>query len=123
MHSLIAPKFTEPSGYEILESADPKVTKPTDILIKVEAASINGHDIIMASGKTKMLQVLPLPYPIGLDFAGTILDTDSEVSGLSKGDKVYGTTMSGGAAATHLLLDTSKVHGIFKGKCQRNRLL
>lgn len=56
MRFLISPKFGEPSIYELRDSEVPKLQKPTDILIKVEAASINGHDVIMASGKTKVLQ-------------------------------------------------------------------
>lgn len=56
MQSLISPKFGEPSIYELRQSEIPTISKPTDILIKVEAASINAHDVIMASGRTKMLQ-------------------------------------------------------------------
>ena len=114
MRSLVAPKFGDPMGYEVHDGSEPTVNRPTDILIKVYAASINGHDIIMASGKTKMLQVLPLPYPIGLDFAGTVLDVGTAMSGFSKGDEVYGFNAGGGAAATHLLLDTTKPHAISK---------
>ena len=114
MKSLIAPKFGEPTVYEINESDDCVISRPTDILIKVEAASINGHDVIMASGRTKMLQVLPLPYPIGLDFAGTVLDAGSSITELHPGDQVYGFNSAGGTAATHLLLDTTKPHAIAK---------
>lgn len=114
MHSLIAPKFGEPSCWEVIESPALTISKPSDILIEVHASSINGHDVIMASGKTKMIQVLPLPYPIGLDFAGIVLDTGSDVQGFSKGEKVYGFNNAGGAAATHLLVDTAKPHAIWK---------
>lgn len=114
MRSLIATEFGEPSGWTVQEGSDLTITKPTHLLIKVHAASINGHDVIMASGKTKMLQVLPLPYPIGLDFAGTVLDAGNEVTGFSKGDEVYGFNTPGGTAATHLLIDTTKPHAISK---------
>jgi NADPH:quinone reductase-like Zn-dependent oxidoreductase len=114
MRSLIAPTFTEPSGYELSTRDDPTISKPTDILLKIHAASINAHDVIMASGRTKMLQVLPLPYPIGLDFAGTILDVGSAVKGFAPGESVYGFSFAGGAASTHLLLDTTQPHALCK---------
>uniref|UniRef100_A0A2D3UM03 Related to oxidoreductase n=1 Tax=Ramularia collo-cygni TaxID=112498 RepID=A0A2D3UM03_9PEZI len=110
MRSLVSPQFGEPSIYELRDGEMPNVKKPTEILIKVEAASINAHDVIMASGRTKAIQVLPLPYPIGLDFAGTVLDSGSAVSSCGPGDSVYGFSAAGGTAATHLLLDTAKAH-------------
>ncbi|KAK3052549.1 hypothetical protein LTR09_006403 [Extremus antarcticus] len=106
MRSLVAPSFGDPSVYDVVDFPTPIITSPTQVLIKVAAASINGHDIVMASGKTKMVQSLPLPYPIGLDFAGTILELGAEVTAFAKGDEVYGFTAKGGAASTHLLLDT-----------------
>ena len=61
-----------------------------------------------------MLQVVPLPYPIGLDFAGTVVETGTAITEYSKGDEVYGFSFSGGAAATHLLFDTAKSQAIAK---------
>lgn len=61
-----------------------------------------------------MIQTLPLPYPIGLDFAGEILDLGNEVKGFNKGDEIYGFYFAGGTAATHLLIDTTKPHAICK---------
>lgn len=58
--------------------------------------------------------VLPLPYPIGLDFAGTVFEVGSAVIDFKKGDNVYGFNTAGGTAATHLLIDTSKAHAIAK---------
>ena len=90
------------------------MSKPTDIIIEVHAASINGHDVIMASGKTKMLQMLPMPYPIGLDFAGVVLDKGDAVGSFGKGDRVYGFYMGGGTVSTHLHIDTTKRHALCK---------
>jgi NADPH:quinone reductase-like Zn-dependent oxidoreductase len=114
MLSLIAPKFGEPSCWEVVETPDLTIKNPTAILIEVHASSINGHDVIMASGKTKMLQVLPMPYPIGLDFAGVVLDVGDKVHQFAQGDKVYGFNTAGGAAATHLVIDTTKPHAIWR---------
>ncbi|KAF2007800.1 GroES-like protein [Amniculicola lignicola CBS 123094] len=114
MRSLIAPAFGPPSVYQVLESPDLVLTKPTEILVKITAASINGHDIIMASGKTKMIQVLPLPYPIGLDYAGFVMAVGAEVQGYAPGDAVYGFSLAGGCAATQILVDLARAHAIAK---------
>jgi NADPH:quinone reductase-like Zn-dependent oxidoreductase len=37
-----------------------------------------------------LLAALPLPYPIGLDFAGTVVKIGSEIEDYILGDKVYG---------------------------------
>ena len=66
----------------------------------------------MASGRTRLLQALPLPYPIGLDFAGTVAATGADVSSVQPGDRVFGFTFTGGTAATHLLLDTAQPHAL-----------
>ena len=61
-----------------------------------------------------MLQMLPLPYPIGLDFAGTIIAIGDEVAGWKDGDQVYGFSFAGGTASTRLLIDTKKPHALCK---------
>lgn len=114
MRSLVAPRFGEPTCWDVVENPNPTITKACEILIEVHATSINGHDVIMASGKTKMLQVLPMPYPIGLDYSGVILETGSGVEGFQKGDNVYGFSHEGGAASTHLLVDMAKPHALWK---------
>jgi len=114
MRSLIAPRYGEPSIYELRDSELPKNLKPSNILVDVKAASVNGHDIIMASGKTKLFQDVPLPHKLGLDFAGVIANVGSDVKGYSAGDRIYGFTFDGGCIATQLLLDSSKLHAIAK---------
>ena len=112
MRALVAPHFTDPSGYTLHDAPDPAVAHSTEVLVKVHAASINGHDVIMASGRTRMLQTLPLPYPIGLDFAGTVLAAGAAVTEFHAGDAVWGFVAAGGAAATHLRLDTARPHAL-----------
>lgn len=114
MRSLVAPKYGDPSIYEIVEKPHVQIQKQSQVLVHVHGASINGHDVIMASGKSKMIQVVPLPYPIGLDFSGTIVSVGAEVHDWKKGDQVYGFTFAGGAASTLLLVDTKKPHALCK---------
>lgn len=53
MLSVIAPTYTEPSGYELTKLPPPIVTAKSDVLIKVHAASINPVDVKKAGGMFK----------------------------------------------------------------------
>lgn len=55
MLSINIPKHTTPDQYELGEVPALAVEHPTDILIKVHAASINPIDVKKASGATKMV--------------------------------------------------------------------
>lgn len=54
MRSVIATKYTDPSGYQIANMPRPTVTADTDVVIKVHAASINPIDVKKVSGFLKM---------------------------------------------------------------------
>lgn len=53
MLSINIPKHTTPDQYELGEVPSLVVERPTDILIKVQAASINPIDVKKAAGATK----------------------------------------------------------------------
>lgn len=114
MLSLTTKAFGDPMNYTLLSQDIPTISKPSHILIKISAASINGHDTILASGRTKLLQTVPMPYPLGLDFSGVILAVGSAITNFSPRERVYGFSFAGGAASTHLLLDTSLPHALCK---------
>lgn len=54
MQAITASKYTNPDGYELTAVAKPTVAQPTDVLIKVHAASINPIDVKKADGAMKM---------------------------------------------------------------------
>lgn len=54
MLAITAPKYTKPDGYERTEVAKLAVAQPTDVLIRVHAASINPIDVKKAEGLMKM---------------------------------------------------------------------
>ncbi|XP_053973248.1 reticulon-4-interacting protein 1, mitochondrial [Hylaeus volcanicus] len=84
----------------------PMITRPTDILVKVEASSINPIDVAMTRGygaavlnfmrKAKSLtgeryEQLELPLTLGRDFSGTIVSKGHNVgTKLKLGDQVWG---------------------------------
>ncbi|KAJ3654470.1 hypothetical protein Zmor_013657 [Zophobas morio] len=75
----------------------PQIREPNQLLINVEAASVNPIDIFMLAGYGKTLMQIPrkfemeLPLTLGRDFCGTIIYKGPGVgSSFSIGDKVYG---------------------------------
>ncbi|OQE25283.1 hypothetical protein PENSTE_c006G00503 [Penicillium steckii] len=89
MLSINIPKHTTPDQYELSEVPSLVVERPTDILIKVHAASINPIDVKKASGVTKAVLKDSFPYKIGYDCAGTVIETGSQVTRFKTGDEVF----------------------------------
>jgi NADPH:quinone reductase-like Zn-dependent oxidoreductase len=61
-----------------------------EVLVSVEASSVNGHDVIVRRGELKMVSGRRFPIGVGLDFAGTVAATGAGVSGYRVGDRVWG---------------------------------
>jgi len=68
---------------------------PTDLLIKVKAASVNPVDTKIAHGYGGPSSQRSLPHVLGRDGAGTIEKTGSAVTGFKVGDEVYGVADAG----------------------------
>lgn len=63
---------------------------PGEVLVSVEASSVNGHDVIVRAGELKMVSGRRFPIGAGLDFAGVVVETGAEVEGYRAGDRVWG---------------------------------
>lgn len=61
-----------------------------EVLVSVEATSVNGHDVIFRAGELKMVSGRRFPIGTGLDFAGTVVETGADVQGYRAGDRVWG---------------------------------
>ena len=80
-------------GPEVLRVED--VARPVpaadEILIKVYASGVNPVDWVVREGGNDALRAyLTLPMTLGWDAAGVVEEVGSEVTGLQKGDAVYG---------------------------------
>ncbi len=80
-------------GPEVLQMVD--VERPTpaadEILIKMYATSVNPADYIFRQGGNDLIRpFIKLPLGLGLDAAGVVEETGSEVTQFNPGDKVYG---------------------------------
>ncbi|RMZ92629.1 hypothetical protein DV736_g132, partial [Chaetothyriales sp. CBS 134916] len=106
MLCITAPRYTDPSKYELSRLPVPTLSEPTEILIEVHAASINPIDVKKASGVMKLvlrdeyalLSYVPgciahkyrrFPYKIGFDCAGIVSELGSRVTRFKVGDEVY----------------------------------
>ncbi|MDQ1037646.1 NADPH:quinone reductase-like Zn-dependent oxidoreductase [Streptomyces sp. V3I8] len=61
-----------------------------EVLVSVEASSVNGHDVLVRTGGVKMVSGRRFPIGAGLDFAGTVAATGAGVPGFRAGDRVWG---------------------------------
>lgn len=89
MRSLVAPKFTVPSGFALITLPTPTIFSPTDALIHVHAASINPIDVKKALGISRFMESFTFPHKLGLDASGTVVQVGDEVTDIAVGDDVY----------------------------------
>ncbi|MFH0177934.1 NAD(P)-dependent alcohol dehydrogenase [Streptomyces cacaoi] len=61
-----------------------------EVLVSVEASSVNGHDVIVRAGELKMVSGRRFPIGAGLDFAGVVVETGADVESYRAGDRVWG---------------------------------
>ncbi|WP_328454127.1 MULTISPECIES: NAD(P)-dependent alcohol dehydrogenase [unclassified Amycolatopsis] len=64
---------------------------PGDVLVSVEAASVNGHDTLVRAGGLRIVSGRKFPIGLGLDFAGVVAAIGSDVRGRRVGERVWGT--------------------------------
>ena len=75
-----------------LGEVDVPTTHPGMVRIRVEAAALNFPDVLMAKGEYQTKP--PLPFIPGIEAAGEVLEVGDGVSGLSVGDRVFGSAVA-----------------------------
>lgn len=55
MEAIVIPNYTKPDAYGLATVEVPKLTGPSDVLIRVHASSINPVDVQKAAGALKIL--------------------------------------------------------------------
>jgi NADPH:quinone reductase-like Zn-dependent oxidoreductase len=61
-----------------------------EVLVKVEAAGVNPLDVKLISGSLHAYFPLRMPYAVGTDLSGTVVDSGRLAARWKKGDKVIG---------------------------------
>jgi NADPH:quinone reductase len=64
-----------------------------EVLVRVEASSVNGMDLAVASGMVKGSMEYELPIVLGRDYGGTVEAIGTGVTGFEVGDPVFGVFM------------------------------
>ena len=101
MKAVFVRKYGGPDVLEVGELPDP-VPGPGDVLVAVEAASLNPIDWKMREGMLRARFELNFPRVLGRDFGGTVKAVGPDVKGFQPGDAVFGAAdrVRDGAQAT-----------------------
>lgn len=87
MHAVLIRKFGGPEVVEFAEIPQPE-PRAGELLIKVEAASLNPVDYKIRGGKYPLVKDDRLPFVLGRDFSGTVVHSDD--AALPAGTLVHG---------------------------------
>ena len=82
-----------------LEVAPQPRVESGKVLVRIHAASVNPIDFKLASGNMRQIMPISFPWIPGGDFSGIVEEVGPGVTGLAKGDAVYGDASGGGAYA------------------------
>jgi NADPH:quinone reductase len=86
MRALVCQRLTPDLGGVIFDDIAVPSLGPQDVLVKNRAACINFPDLLMTEGK---YQHRPeLPFILGMESAGDVVEVGSNVSGVAVGDRV-----------------------------------
>ena len=98
------------SGVELAEVPQPQ-RAAGQVLVKIRAASLNFPDLLMTKGEYQMKPALP--FILGLELAGEVLEADADAP-FQSGDRVFGGQKTG-AFAEFAALDAAALRPIPAG--------
>ena len=100
-------------GPEVVTLHNHELNKPgaDDVLVRVEAASVNPLDLKIIAGYMQPVFPVELPYIPGTDFSGIVSSVGERVTQLKPGDPVFGrsTPTAGGAFARQLIIAATEL--------------
>lgn len=103
MKAVYIRSFGGPENLEIRDVPEPAKPTGTQTLVRVRAAGLNRADLLQRRGLYPPPQGYSPNIP-GLEFAGEIVETGQDATGIESGDRVFGIT-AGEAQAELLLID------------------
>jgi NADPH:quinone reductase-like Zn-dependent oxidoreductase len=87
MHASVLPDFERQPTLADIPTPE---AKPGEVLVRVHAASVNGVDLSIASGRLQGMLEYHFPVVLGKDFAGTVEAVGTGVTGFAAGGRVFG---------------------------------
>ena len=104
MYAVTINKYGDVSNLQIKEDLEVPKPKSNQLLVKVNASSVNPIDLMKREGYGKTIfekQRKPLfPWVLGSDFSGTVVEVGSKLSGFNIDDEVWGCS-SNANSGTH----------------------
>ncbi|WP_255546719.1 NAD(P)-dependent alcohol dehydrogenase [Glaciihabitans sp. dw_435] len=82
------------------------------VVVRVDAASVNGADLLLRSGRLGVLTGRRFPKQIGIDFVGSLVAAhpEADLSGVSVGSRVWGTVADqGGSLAEFVGIPSTQI--------------
>jgi NADPH:quinone reductase-like Zn-dependent oxidoreductase len=89
MKAIIYQQYGSVDVMQLSEVPMPKI-QADELLVKIQAASVNPVDWKIRNGEMKIMTGKNFPKGIGCDFAGTVEEVGGSVIGFQKGDAVFG---------------------------------
>ena len=90
---------------------------PTDVLVAVDAVSVNSVDTFVRSGA--YLTSMPFPFVIGRDLVGTVAGVGADVEGFGEGDVVWANSLGHagrqGTAAEYAVVAADRLYHLPEG--------
>lgn len=83
-------EYGPPDRLVVEDVPEPRLERPTDVRVAVRAASINPIDWKIRAGLQRGAIRLRLPWTLGLDVAGEVLEVGPAVTRFAPGDAVFG---------------------------------
>jgi len=117
MKAAIRHKYGSPSTI-VVEKTEKPVIQPSEVLVKVHAATVNRTDCANLTAKPFIMRFVlgffvPKQPVLGTDFAGVVEAVGDNVSHFAIGDRVFGFNDMGAASqATHLSVQASDLYHI-----------
>jgi NADPH:quinone reductase-like Zn-dependent oxidoreductase len=98
-------RYGSPSVLEVRDVPRPSPGRG-ELLVRVRAAALNPKDVLLRSGKFRLLTGFWFPKRVGFDWAGEVAEVGAGVTGVSEGAAYYGMLggFRGGACAECLVV-------------------
>jgi NADPH2:quinone reductase len=100
-------RYGEPEDILELTEVPRPVPGPGQLLVRVLAAAANFPDVLFCRGTYQVRP--PLPFTLGAELSGEVVEAAADVAGFSPGDRVVGgAALPAGAFAEYALMDATR---------------
>lgn len=88
MRAFLVERYGDKAAVRAGDVPDPKVGAD-DVLVRIQAAGINPLDMMIRNGKMKTILPYKVPFVLGNDLAGVVVEVGAAVTRFAVGDEVY----------------------------------